>query len=242
MLHSHKYQHSAINSYLIPTRCPFCVLFLWSRKSSVCLSNYNDSQYQGVVMLYHGDYQDGHRIRNGYDKRMKEYELAKNFVLPPEYKLEIGWARRSHTGEMYGKKYISKYKSEIRHMFEQGVKESALKMNPGMMYQRLSTLHPNTFRIPSELEIKVYVSQLATKGKQPGYTPFQVITPQENEAAGKIPSNIINEIDSLVTRYGSKIIPAVVFWLLTKSFDEPTITNLKEAITRNVSQKKSTCK
>ena len=209
-----------------------------SESECLCLSHYNDVQSQGTVMLYNKDYQDSDRIRCGYDKRMKEYELATNFVLPQKYKLEIGWARRTNMGETYGEKYMSKYKPEIRQMFEQGVKQSALKMNPGMMHQRLSILYPNTFRIPSETEIKSYVSQLATKEKQPGNTSFQVRTPQENETAGKIPSDIINEIDRLVTRYGGKIMPAAVFRILKKAFDESMITKLKEVITRKVSDKK----
>lgn len=71
-----------------------------------------------------------------------------------------GWALRPKQGTLYGKKYISKYAREICQMFEEGLRDKAMRMGPNRMLDELSRKYPNVFDLPSESEIRSAISQM----------------------------------------------------------------------------------
>ena len=79
-----------------------------------------------------------------------------------------GWGRRNdrNEGTLYGDSYIDPYKTHLKEYFDEGVKNSSRKMNPGMMREQLKTEFPNVFSLPGETEIKKYISQLFSNSKK----------------------------------------------------------------------------
>ena len=83
--------------------------------------------------------------------------------------LKKGWGRRSKftEGGTYGKKYITKYKDELKELFDKGNVDSSHKMNPAMMREYLVTKYPFTYSLPGETEIKQQISAFAQHEKTP---------------------------------------------------------------------------
>jgi hypothetical protein len=74
------------------------------------ISMFKDVTSRAVALVALGSYVEDLGVRDGCDEDMPEYKLAKDFVLPPEYVMEQGWARRPSIGMIYGAKYIEHYK------------------------------------------------------------------------------------------------------------------------------------
>ena len=95
-------------------------------------------------------------------------EDASQYQILASDRLNKGWGRRykSTEGGTYGRKYVNKYKDEIRQLFERGNKEASHKMNPAMMREYLSEKYSTTHSLPGETEIKQQISAFVQKGKQ----------------------------------------------------------------------------
>ncbi len=78
-----------------------------------------------------------------------------------------GWERRCQTDStLYGDSFLENYKDLLKHFFEEGNKNSSVKMNAAMMQEQPKQQFPNKFSIPGETEIKKYISQLVSQYKK----------------------------------------------------------------------------
>jgi hypothetical protein len=96
------------------------------------------------------------QIRDGR-LECEEYNLASTFEMST---FLPGWARRPRHGEMYGKSYISNYRSDIKCFFQLGVKASSEKMHPAWMREKLEEIYPNAYDLPTEQDIRVEIQRL----------------------------------------------------------------------------------
>ena len=95
------------------------------------------------------------------------YDLASEYVPSQEERewFKPGWARRKRHGHLYGTNYVEEFREELTKIFEIGANDSSRKMNAGKMREKLTVLHPNKFRIPSELAIKQFIAAQNQKSK-----------------------------------------------------------------------------
>lgn len=84
-----------------------------------------------------------------------------------------GWAKRPSHGKIYGAKYIGKFKDEIRDMFLRGTEDNMNKLGPGRMLETLKKRYSNRFDLPSETEIRQYITTLNAKYKTHGSLEVQ---------------------------------------------------------------------
>ena len=78
-----------------------------------------------------------------------------------------GWGRRCQTDTtLYGESFIDNYKDILKGYFEDGNKNSSVKMNAAMMRDQLKQQFPNRFSIPGETEIKKFISKLVSQNKK----------------------------------------------------------------------------
>ena len=85
------------------------------------------------------------------------YNDVNVFCIEDDFQLRIpseGWARRPTHGNYYGNDYVSNFDHDIRKMFERGENDSSMKMNPDVMHNKLKTMHPGKYSIPSTTSIK----------------------------------------------------------------------------------------
>eukprot|EP00957_Ditylum_brightwellii_P162865 12401891-Ditylum_brightwellii.AAC.1 len=89
-------------------------------------------------------------------------QKSSDFRFPSSCSLSKGWGRQNRIDEggTYGKQYITKYKEEIRELFERGNNESSHKMNPAMMREHLEEKYPNTYSLPGETKIKQEINAM----------------------------------------------------------------------------------
>ena len=73
---------------------------------------------------------------------MKEYELAKDYVLRQEQIKKQGWAWRSNHGETYGRSYMPQYFDQIKEMFDAGAASKGAKLSPSQMLDELKKKNP----------------------------------------------------------------------------------------------------
>ena len=94
---------------------------------------------------------------------------ALQYCIPTLDELKKGWGRRCRIteGGTYGKKYVTKYKDELKELFDRGNVDSSHKMNPAMMREYLITKYPFTYSLPGETEIKQQISAFAQQEKSP---------------------------------------------------------------------------
>ena len=98
---------------------------------------------------------------------IKLYEKANSFNLNEDKLPGPGFARRGGRGiDLFGARYISDYKEDIKELVEKGNKESSEKMQPGQMFEALANKYENRiFALPSEYEIRCFVGQVLNKKK-----------------------------------------------------------------------------
>ena len=77
-----------------------------------------------------------------------------------------GWARRLKKGKMYGEKYLGPYKDEIQSMFMRGNKDAKDRIGPAKMIEILKNKYPDRLTIPSEQEVRTYITSLVQKYKK----------------------------------------------------------------------------
>ena len=92
---------------------------------------------------------------------------ASQFCSPALDELKKGWGRRYRMteGGTYGKKYITKYKDEIKELFDKGNIDSSHKMNPAMIREYLTMKYPLTYSLPGETEIKQQINAFVQNKK-----------------------------------------------------------------------------
>ena len=110
------------------------------------------------------------------------YNLASDYTPESSFAKELSWARRKGYGQLYGETYMSEYKEHLRNMFNEGCTNSANKMNPGKMRETLMNMFPHKFSIPSELEIKKFITSESQKKKYSTKT-----TKKTSETRGRKP-------------------------------------------------------
>ena len=91
------------------------------------------------------------------------FDLASEYTPESSFAKDSSWARRKGYGQLYGETYMNEYKEHLLNMFNDGCSKSANKMNPGKMREFLSNMFPHKFSIPSELEIKKFISSESQK-------------------------------------------------------------------------------
>ena len=62
--------------------------------------------------------------------------------------------------------YMGEFKDELQRMFCEGTINDGNKMNLGKMRETLMNIFPHKFSIPSELEIKKFITSEAQKQKK----------------------------------------------------------------------------
>ena len=83
---------------------------------------------------------------------------CESYVFPVSF--GTGWARRPKNGQMYGKKYIERYRDEIIRMFQRGAEDSSEKCSAPIMWEHLVMKFPDRYDIPSEQEIRQEIGRL----------------------------------------------------------------------------------
>ena len=96
------------------------------------------------------------------------YDLALNYIPENNFANDLSWARRKGYGQLYGETYMDEFKDELLRMFREGTINDGNKMNPGKMRETLMNMFPHKFSIPSELEIKKFITSEAQKQKKKG--------------------------------------------------------------------------
>ena len=96
------------------------------------------------------------------------YDLALNYIPENNFANDLSWARRKGYGQLYGETYMDEFKDELLRMFREGTINDGNKMNPGKMRETLMNMFPHKFSIPSELEIKKFITSEAQKHKKKG--------------------------------------------------------------------------
>lgn len=79
---------------------------------------------------------------------------------------DAGWARRPRNGQLYGKKYISKYTQDIVQMFQDGVDDISKRRGPNRIREVLLKRYPGALDIPSETEIRNAITAMMTQQKK----------------------------------------------------------------------------
>ncbi len=93
------------------------------------------------------------------------FDLASEYIPESSFAKDSSWARRKGYGQLYGETYMNEYKEHLLKMFHDGCSKSANKMNPGKMREVLMNMFPHKFSIPSELEIKKFITSESQKKK-----------------------------------------------------------------------------
>jgi hypothetical protein len=164
--------------------------------------------------------------------------LAKDFVLPPEYVMEQGWARRPSIGMMYGAKYNECYKAMLTKLFARGSKKSSSKMGTGMMCERLVQLIPGVFRLPSVLEIQQFITQEKTTAQEESAEADkgQLVVDGSNEELDdheevreELPEEVRAAAYNLVEKFNGNIMPRFVYMELVQKFGESCLDKKKLA-------------
>ena len=77
-----------------------------------------------------------------------------------------GWARRRKQGKMYGEKYLGPYKEQIKAWFMQGNTNKKDRIGPAKMMELLQSQHPDRLTLPSEQDVRTYISSLVQAFKK----------------------------------------------------------------------------
>jgi hypothetical protein len=99
-------------------------------------------------------------IQDGKDQNVEAFKAARGYDVPSMYKdLQRGWARRCRRGEMYGRKYIDKFKALLYTWFKEGSKDKEMKVGPSIMADRLREKYPGIYTLPDFSEIQSFISK-----------------------------------------------------------------------------------
>ena len=104
------------------------------------------------------------------DNPILQHSASYNYT-SEDKSFDQGWGRRCQTDStLYGESFLDEYKGILKGFFDEGNKNSSVKMNAAMMREQLKQQFPNKFSIPGETEIKKYISQLVSQSKKKANT------------------------------------------------------------------------
>ena len=99
-------------------------------------------------------------IRDARRDSAKDYKQCDGYELLSTVLWKVGWAKRPQSGDLYGKKFIGRFRDEIRAMFEEGAQKSVDKQSAATMYERLLQKYPKRFDLPKEGEVRTEIQRL----------------------------------------------------------------------------------
>lgn len=186
------------------------------------------------------------RISDGRDENLDEYKHASGYKVPEKCRKGEGWARRARKGDMYGRKYIERFKPELFEFFKEGSLDSDKKQGPAIMLERLRSAHPDLYTLPNFAEIQSFVSQCVNREK--GGNAEEPITNNRSQrwqgGNGVIEVLSQNEemeraISRIVHHYGGYILPYYVLSRLRDQFSAASVDSQKNHLTKLIAKKRS---
>lgn len=103
-----------------------------------------------------------------YTRHKKNPKLA--MVRSPEpaecRKVRTGWTRRPKWGQSMGDTTIDEFKSQLKIWFQIGAAQPLRKMSASRMYKLLQAMNPQRYDLPTENQIKQYISSLVQDEKK----------------------------------------------------------------------------
>ena len=161
-----------------------------------------------------------HNVDNGshpeYDEVIEEHNIDNN-----DWIRERGWARRSTTN-MYGKRYVQKYRAFIARCYNEGAAKSSNKMSPSQIEERIQEQYPGDYCRPGASDITTEISRLFHKQKTTG--ELEGIDEEDEDtltsmATKNIPTEVDKEIRRLVSEFKQKK-GAAIYEELTKYYED----------------------
>jgi hypothetical protein len=178
---------------------------------------------RGIRMLATEAYST-YSIQDGQDDNVAEYKLADDYAMPECLIQEKGWARRAERGDMYGQKYIEKYKDELFDMYKRGSDDSDRKQGPSGMLEQLQRAHPAVYTLPNFTEIQSFVNQCFAKEKT-----GKTAAPAPGRMTGSTLSAAQKEtVLAIVHRFGGQIKPLWVYKSFARQFPAASAASEKE--------------
>lgn len=182
-------------------------------------------------------------IYDGKDQDVKEFRAARNYVVPEEYRnLPQGWARRRERGSMYGRKYIVKYKALLYKWFKEGSDNSEMKIGPSIMTERLRSMHPNMYTLPSFTEVQAYITQLFSKEKKGENAAPPPVDDDDDEAEVDVENEeeemFAKAAVAVVDFYGGTILPLFVHYHLELRHGKAAVEKNKKVIKKALDKRR----
>jgi hypothetical protein len=166
------------------------------------------------------------RIMDGRDENVDDYEIARDYRIPKRFLKSPGWARRPRKGEMYGAKYIARFKTELFEFYKVGSRDSDKKLGPAIMLEKLQLAHPDLYTLPNFAEIQSFVSQYFHREKDgnseepiQNHTTSQGRRQRRNGVVEVTQNEEMEEaISTIVCYYGGNILPKYILSRLRDQF------------------------
>jgi hypothetical protein len=187
------------------------------------------------------------RIMDGRDENVDDYEIARDYRIPKKFLKAKGWARRPRKGEMYGTKYIERFKAELFEFFKISSRDSDKKLGPAIILERLQLAHPDLYTLPSFAEIQSFVSQCFNRekdGNSEEPIPNSTSRRRCHRGNGVVEANPNEEtleeaIATIVDYYGGNILPKYVLLRLRDQFSTALVDSQKANLTKLITKKRS---
>jgi hypothetical protein len=182
------------------------------------------------------------QIMDGRDEDVDDYKIARDYDVPEEFLKGQGWARRPRKGEMYGAKYIERFKAELFAFFKIGSRDSDKKLSPSIMMERLRLAHPGVYTLPNFLEIQSFVSQCFNREKDGNIgEPIPNSTGQGRRRENEVEVNeeMKEAMEKIVQYYGGQIQPRYVLSRLRDQFSTAAVDSQKVGLTKLITKKRS---
>ena len=176
---------------------------------------------------------------------MDDYEIARDYQIPKKFLKAQGWARRPRKGEMYGAKYIGRFKPELFEYFKIGSRDNDKKLGPTVVLERLQLAHPDLYTLPNFAEIQSFVSQCFNREKDGNSEePIPSSTSQRRQRGNGVVEVTENEemeeaISMIVHYYGGNILPKYVLSRLRDQFSSAAVDSQKSNLTKLITKTRS---
>lgn len=179
-------------------------------------------------------------IIDGKDQNVEEFKDARGYDIPEEFRnLKRGWARRRDRGQMYGRKYIRRFKKILYEWFKVGSVDSEMKMGPSMMLEKLRDLFPGIYTLPSFTEIQSFISQLFTKQKKNENTTPADDFDDEDESVDEDENDLVQAAIEVVDSYAGSIKPSWVQVYLVMRHGESGVTEHLPAVKKAIGKSRN---
>jgi hypothetical protein len=187
------------------------------------------------------------RIMDGRDENVDDYEIARDYRIPKRFLKSPGWARRPRKGEMYGAKYIARFKTELFEFYKVGSRDSDKKLGPAIMLEKLQLAHPDLYTLPNFAEIQSFVSQCFHREKDgnseepiQNHTTSQGRRQRRNGVVEVTQNEEMEEaISTIVCYYGGNILPKYILSRLRDQFPPAAVDSQKTYLTKLITKKRS---